>query len=558
MGQPAGRGAAGSGRPLLVVLVALVGVSAAPVIVRYWFPVGPILAFSTTAVLAAMVGRRFRWVPVAVGWLAISACVAVAWKELAPPASRYVAVLLAVPAAGSVAVVSRYVRGAPELLAVERIPKYWRRAAIASGIAACLGLAVWGSVLLGLRAERMDRVDESVDRVNAGLAVIAKELAHDAASGTEPDEQGWRDTLVHGALTTGRSLVLLGRPVDGRRRLVAAALWSREPRIHISYVDRASEAPPDLLSAAAVFAQHPEDYQRADVAWRFGPGDLPVGRPVALGEPAEGGPGGSEFNVDSTWTGEDSYVLLSLSAQGAQWWNEQGQKDYLWSAVLFFLWIHVLLVALSTVMMTALDSRSGLLASLHAEQQRAALRRDAHDRVYNRLAAIAHSLETGEGDRAMGRNASFEIRSAVSYLQRILEGEETTPRASSGPDAEALERQLKDICQSAERLWGMEVSLQVESDSPIDQGSSWDVQCVVDEALSNAGEHGRAGRAQVEIRVANGRVRISVQDDGKWLGHKGSGSTGLTGIRERLIERRGFISVDTDIAGTTVTAEFSV
>lgn len=543
-------------RMLLAFLFAFCALALAWLAGATWFPLGPAIAYSSAAGLVALMRGRAGSAAAGLGWLAMAACVAAGWTDLPVNDAPWIAALLAPPVAGSMLSVVRYVRGTPELLAVERRSRRWRRAGIAASVVVTIAIVVWTSVVLGLRADRMDRADETIDRLNASLSALAKELEPDALPAKGLPDERWRDTLIHGALTTGRSLIVVGPAVDGSRSLIAGAIWSRSPRIHVRFADRKEDVSPEMLAAAMEFAARPDEVQRIDVAWRYGAGNLPAGRPLLQPtESDDGRSGAGELNVYGTWTDADPYILISLPATGDEWWNEQGRRDYLRSATVFFLWIDVVLVTVCLVLMTALDSRWALLASLHAERQRAALRRDAHDRVYNRLAAIAHSLETQEGDRAMGRNASFEILSAVGYLQRIL-GSQEVDAPSPLVAEEKLRRQLMDVCESSERLWGMSVVLSVSLYEAIDAKSSWDIQCVVDEALSNAGEHGGANEALVSVEVAEGRVYIMVRDNGTWVGKESSSSSGLAGMRERLLERGGFIRLEHDETGTIARAEF--
>lgn len=548
-------------RAIVVIALGAASIGVAWLAGRLWFPLGPAVAYSSTAVAVAATRAGMRKSAFAIGCLAMAACLVGGWADLPENDAPFLALVLVLPAVGSMATTCRYVAGASELLAVEMRPRYWRRAAIASGIAFTIGLVVWASVLLGLRADRVDRVDESIDRANAGLGVIVDELGRHARveQGEAPrfESYDWERVLTEGAVATGRSLMVLGPSREGEREVLAAAMWTKPPAVQIRFTTSRHDLPDDLVERAVAFAKDPASFQRIDVAWRYGSDDLPTARPIpaTVGDTRTAAPSGA-FNVSGTWTDKDPFLIVSLPASRDEWWNPQGEREYIGSAVAFFIWIDIALVALSMVLMTVLDSRSGLLASLHAEQQRAALRRDAHDRVYNRLAAIAHTLETEEGDRAVGRNASFEILSAVAYLQRILDGEPGKPQRTA--EAAMLRRQLEDVVQSAERLWGMKVAFTATGDEAVDQKASWDIQCVVDEALSNAGEHGRAVRAKVDVEVSDGRARIVVHDDGTWVGAASPTSTGLNGLRERLVERGGFLVVEHDEHGTTVVAELTV
>ena len=74
----------------------------------------------------------------------------------------------------------------------------------------------------------------------------------------------------------------------------------------------------------------------------------------------------------------------------------------------------------------ALDRRDEARGKLVASEERARLNRDAHDRVYNRLTALANQLAAAQPADAPQPAAADEIRRTVSDLQSIL-GDEAAP-----------------------------------------------------------------------------------------------------------------------------------
>ena len=200
-----------------------------------------------------------------------------------------------------------------------------------------------------------------------------------------------------------------------------------------------------------------------------------------------------------------------------------------------------------------------------ATEERERVARDAHDRVYNRLAALATRLETeaeGLGGSVPIETAASEIRTAVTDLQRIIRPDAV--RVSAVPDAcvQPLVEVVRDVCESQAARYGYSVScvgLDALASVPAEQG--WDIECIVEEALSNAAKHGHASSVVVTFtRGAEGLV-IEVADDGDGLpagftiNDALPGSTGLRGMVKRVEAHAGRVRISRADPGTVLTVE---
>ena len=87
---------------------------------------------------------------------------------------------------------------------------------------------------------------------------------------------------------------------------------------------------------------------------------------------------------------------------------------------------------------------------------------------------------------------------------------------------------------------------------------------VVREALANTAKHSHASRASVAVARSDGRLRISISDDGCGLGSiapASASSGGLANIRDRVAALRGTVRISaagTSGAGTTVDVDLPV
>jgi signal transduction histidine kinase len=193
-----------------------------------------------------------------------------------------------------------------------------------------------------------------------------------------------------------------------------------------------------------------------------------------------------------------------------------------------------------------------LVARDRVREDMARMRRDAHDKVYNRLSALSKRVATS-GDELAASNAAAltiiaeDIRSTVGELQEIL-GEElrhTDGALTSLPLAE----QLRGVCAAQAARLAVEVSCEPGADLPeVDPLLGWDLQCVAEEAITNAVRHGGAAHIRLRASATDGALELTVTDDGCGsdvlrADDAPAGSTGLRGMRDRLEKRGGSLSL---------------
>jgi signal transduction histidine kinase len=223
-------------------------------------------------------------------------------------------------------------------------------------------------------------------------------------------------------------------------------------------------------------------------------------------------------------------------------------------------WLFAALLLPVGIALLVLEKREAARAELLFAQERSRLARDAHDRVYNRMTALASKIES-EGVGADPAAPAAEIRGAVEDLQRILG--DVDPRAAADPDSGA--RLLDDVIADQSDRWGLEIAVYGREELVgLDPRIAWELQCVVEEALTNAGRHAEASRVTVTAAKAAGRVRIEVADDGRGMsvpvspGGLPENARGLRGIRDRMRAAGGTMSVTSSEHGTTVSVEVPV
>ena len=150
------------------------------------------------------------------------------------------------------------------------------------------------------------------------------------------------------------------------------------------------------------------------------------------------------------------------------------------------------------------------------------------------------------------------MRGALSDLQRILGDVDARTAAETDTGVELFDDLVAD---QAER-WGMAVTLAGrDALAGIDPRLAWELQCVVEEALTNAGKHGPAKRVGVSVTRTDRTLAITVTDDGPGIERPlqadglPANARGLRGMTERLSALGGTMTLTTAATGTSVAVE---
>lgn len=221
-------------------------------------------------------------------------------------------------------------------------------------------------------------------------------------------------------------------------------------------------------------------------------------------------------------------------------------------------WLFLAFLLPCTLTLFALERRDATRAKLVAAEERSRLNRDAHDRVYNRLTALANRLAAAEPADAATPTPADEIRRTVGDLQSIL-GDSNAPVARSAADAAGV--LLADICADVGRTWSMTVALEgADVLLGADPRLGWELACIVEEALTNAGRHGQATHATVNLTREGTTLVLSIHDDGSGIAEPlderalPATASGMRGMSDRTLALGGEFAVTTGTGGVTVTA----
>ncbi|MER7717187.1 sensor domain-containing protein [Streptomyces flaveolus] len=194
------------------------------------------------------------------------------------------------------------------------------------------------------------------------------------------------------------------------------------------------------------------------------------------------------------------------------------------------------------------ETRRDAVDTSAAELRR--IERDLHDGAQARLVAMGMDLGTIEAllekDPAKARELLAQARQssaeALTELRELVRGIHPPVLA---------ERGLGD----AVRALALRMPLRVETDVDLPGRAEAPVESAayfaVSELLTNAVKHSGAHRIWVDVHHADGRLRISVTDDGKGGAVAGAGS-GLAGVERRLGTFDGVLAVSSPAGGPTM------
>ncbi len=197
-----------------------------------------------------------------------------------------------------------------------------------------------------------------------------------------------------------------------------------------------------------------------------------------------------------------------------------------------------------------LEQLSAQLVSVQ-ENERRRISRELHDEVGQMLSAVILSL--GNLRSALKANHTDEAFRQLQLINDMTERNVSAVRNISlllRPamlDDLGLVPALKWLAREASRTGTMQVDALAEGcldDLPEEHRTC--VYRVVQEAVRNAGRHSGAAHVRIHTRLQQGRLRVSVQDDGSGFDAPGETGLGILGMGERIAHLGGELHVDSE------------
>jgi signal transduction histidine kinase len=212
---------------------------------------------------------------------------------------------------------------------------------------------------------------------------------------------------------------------------------------------------------------------------------------------------------------------------------------------------------------TVLDHRRGatsvrLMCAADAERRRIA--RDLHDGLQLRLVLLAMRADqlcldesASPAARAHGDEIRTELQAAIEELRAFVHGVMPAALCERGLVA-AIEELLGTVVIPVQlTLRGIDDRHEPRP-ARLPEAVEGVAYFVVCEALSNAVKHAGADRVAVALTVADGRLRVTVSDNG--IGGADEHGSGIRGVADRVEALYGRLTIDsTEGHGTRVVAQ---
>ena len=194
------------------------------------------------------------------------------------------------------------------------------------------------------------------------------------------------------------------------------------------------------------------------------------------------------------------------------------------------------------------QTRADAVDTQAAELRR--IERDLHDGAQARLVAMGMHLNAAsqllerdpQGARKLLSEARDSSAKALSELRDLVRGIHPPVLADRG---------LADAVRATALDSPLDVQVHAEIPGRLDAPLESAAYFAVSEALTNVAKHAHAGHVWIDLRVADGLLRITVSDDGVGGADMAAGS-GLRGIERRLATFDGILALSSPLGGPTV------
>ena len=200
------------------------------------------------------------------------------------------------------------------------------------------------------------------------------------------------------------------------------------------------------------------------------------------------------------------------------------------------------------------------------EQERTRLAKDLHDGLGGMLSGIKYSFQTMKGNLVMtpDNQQAFErsmdmLDSSIKEMRRVAHNMMPEALVKFG-----LDTALKDFCNDIHQSGALKLNYQSFGlgDAVIDQTIAITIYRIVQELLNNTMKHAAAKSAIVQVSKIDGRLSVTVEDDGKGFDTSilnQSKGIGWSNIQHRIEFLKGKLDVNSQKEkGTSVLIELPV
>lgn len=199
------------------------------------------------------------------------------------------------------------------------------------------------------------------------------------------------------------------------------------------------------------------------------------------------------------------------------------------------------------------------------DEERRRVAHELHESTAQVLASLAMNLSVlGEADRADNPRESKLITESATLVDNLLGEVRRLSHLLHPPTLEemGLASAIQWYAEQFAKRSNIHVALEIPNDfGRLSRAKEIAVFRVVQEALANVQQHSGSATATVRISKSSGHVCVQVSDLGKGMSSEPSlapSGVGINGMRERVRQLGGMLTVHSNGRGTLVTADLPV
>jgi signal transduction histidine kinase len=192
-----------------------------------------------------------------------------------------------------------------------------------------------------------------------------------------------------------------------------------------------------------------------------------------------------------------------------------------------------------------------------AEQERRRWARELHDETLQGLGGLQVLLSSALR-RGVPEALEQAVREAVEQIGTEIQGLRSliTELRPAALDEIGLAPAIESLGERLAAVEGLEVEIDVDVGSRLDQELETAAYRLVQEALTNVAKHARAERVSISVTLGYGALRIEVADDGRGFDPTApADGFGLVGMRERVSLVGGRLEIDSRPGRTVLRAQ---
>jgi signal transduction histidine kinase len=191
------------------------------------------------------------------------------------------------------------------------------------------------------------------------------------------------------------------------------------------------------------------------------------------------------------------------------------------------------------------------LEQLGISRERNRLAREFHDTLAHTLSAVAVQLEAASALKQSNPARADEMldhslamtRDGLNETRRAIKALRAAPLEDLG-----LRMALESLARTASERYSWDLHLDLPDQvSGLSPEAEHSLYRIVEEALRNTGEHAQARRVDLSLRRLDGRMELTVQDDGRGFDEQAEAAGehyGLRGMNERAAEIGATLAID--------------